>query len=131
MDIEQFILEETLDVKKITPIILEEEEKKTLYWTIHDTSSSDTPFDEKHFDIETYTKSSIPFPKISDHPKSFSFKKYQEYCMKHGLNALDLQEEIDIFFAKKRIVKRWFLYFHYAPFSYLILFFLSILFIGG
>ena len=133
MNLDQFILEETLYVEDLTSLVLDEEEKKTIYWRVHDTAHSDKPLDEENIDIEDFHKQkySIPFPQISDLPKSYSFQKYQEYCMKHGLQPFDMQTEIDQYFQKDRFLKRWLLYFHYAPFSYLLLFFIVICIIGS
>ena len=124
MDLEQFILEETLHVEDLTSFVLDEEEKKTIYWRVQDMIHSDNPLDEEAIDIEYFRNSPIAFPQISDLPKSYSFKKYQEYCMKNGLQPFDVQEEIDQYFQKNLILKRWLLYFHYAPFSYLLLLFI-------
>ena len=131
MDVQHFISTERKILCELTSKILDEEDKKTTFWRIHDQIDSDIACDNEisHFhQIETMQ---MKIPEVSELPKAFSFKGYQEFCMRNGLETLDIQQELDEYFRTSRIIKRWFLYFHYAPFAYLTLFVFFLICLGA
>jgi hypothetical protein len=130
MDIEEFILTEQKYLSHLTPKVKEEEERKMTFWRIHDSADCDVKIDENSIHSWIEKTSALPIPKVNELPRDYSFKGYQEYCMKHGLRPLDIQEEIDEYFRLTRFFKRWILYYNYAPFSYLLILFTFIFFLG-
>ena len=82
------------------------------YWRVQDISDSDNRLDENQIDDWSLNTSLLSLPEVTDLPMDYSFKGYQEYCMKHGLKALDIQEEIDAYFGLTRLIKRWVLYYN-------------------
>ncbi len=121
MDIQDFIQSEQKSLSLIQLNILEQEEHKLAYWRVQDISGSDSGLDENRIDDWDLNASSLSLPKVTELPLDYSFKGYQEYCMKHGLKPLDIQEEIDAYFGLTRFIKRWLLYYNYAPYSYILI----------
>ena len=130
MDIQDFIQSEQKSLSLIQSNVLEQEEHKLAYWRVQDVSGSDKRLDENRIDDLDLNTSKLSLPKVTELPLDYSFKGYQEYCMKHGLKAIDIQEEIDAYFGLTRLIKRWVLYYNYAPYSYVVIttIFLAILF---
>jgi len=121
MEIQDFIQSEQKSLALIQSNVLEQEENKLSYWRVQDISDSDNRLDENQIDDWSLNTSLLSLPKVTDLPMDYSFKGYQEYCMKHGLKAIDIQEEIDAYFGLTRLIKRWVLYYNYAPYSYVVI----------
>ena len=121
MDIQDFIQSEQKSLSLIQSTVLEQEEHKLAYWRVQDVSGSDKGFDENRIDDLDLNTSTLSLPKVTELPLDYSFKGYQEYCMKHGLKPLDVQEEIDAYFGFTILIKRWLLYYNYAPYSYILI----------
>ena len=121
MDIQDFIQSEQKYLSLIQLNVLEQEEHKLAYWRVQDVSGCDKVLNENQIDDWDLNTSKLSLPKVTDLPLDYSFKGYQEYCMKHGLKPLDIQEEIDSYFGLTRFIKRWVLYYNYAPYSYILI----------
>ena len=99
MDIQDFIRSEKKSLSLIQSSVLEQEQHKLAYWRVQDLSGSDKGLDENRIDDFDLNTSTFSLPKVTELPMDYSFKGYQEYCMKHGLKPLDVQEEIDAYFG--------------------------------
>ena len=121
MDLQDFIQSEQKSLSLIQSNVLQQEEHKLAYWRVQDISGSDKGFDENRIDDWDLNTSIPSRPQVTELPLDYSFKGYQEYCMKHGLKPLDVQEEIDAYFGLTILIKRWVLYYNYAPYSYILI----------
>ena len=66
MNIEEFILTENKSLLHLTPKIKEEEEKKMIFWRIHDSAYCDVELDEDSIQNWIEKTSSLPIPKVNE-----------------------------------------------------------------